>query len=109
MSREAPPLVVLVAAAPTAPGVERTLADAEAEAEAGTPVSILFTEAGLAALETLWPARLAAAGATQSMCARSARARKVDPLKVLASVRWSSLTAFLRDLPPAARLWSVFP
>ena len=48
-------------------------------------------------------------GADLSMCARSARLRKVDPVKVLSSVRWSSLTAFLRDLPAEGRLWSVFP
>lgn len=105
----APPLHLIVAAGPGAPGADDTLADAEAGARAGLAVHVLFTEAGLAYLGTDWPRRLAAAGAALSMCARSARLRKVDPVKVLSSVRWSSLTAFLRDLPAEARLWSVFP
>lgn len=104
-----PPLYLLVAAGPGTPGADDTLADAEAGARAGLAVHVLWTEAGLAYLNTDWPRRLAAAGVALSMCARSARLRKVDPVKVLSSVRWSSLTAFLRDLPPAARLWSVFP
>ncbi len=109
MGRVLSPLYLLIAAPPTSPGVAATLADAEAAARAGTPVAILWTEAGLAYLATDWPRRLAAAGAALSMCARSARLRKVDPVRVLASVRWSSLTAFLRDLPADARLWSLFP
>jgi len=109
MGRAASPLYLLVAAGPASPGVVATLADAEAAARAGTPVAVLWTEAGLATLATDWPTRLAAAGASLSMCARSARLRKVDPVKVLANVRWSSLTAFVRDLPADARLWSVFP
>jgi hypothetical protein len=109
MAPEAPALFLLVAAGPSSPGADTTLADVEAAARGGAAVHVLFTEAGLAYLATDWPHRLAAAGASLSMCARSARLRKVDPVKVLASVRWSSLTAFLRDLPPAARLWSVFP
>ena len=105
----APPLHLLVAAGPGAPGADETLADAEAGARAGLAVHLLWTEAGLAYLATDWPRRLATAGADLSMCARSARLRKVDPVKVLSSVRWSSLTAFLRDLPAEGRLWSVFP
>lgn len=109
MTVAAPPLHLLVAAGPAAPGADATLADAEARARAGLAVHVLFTEAGLAYLATDWPRRLAAAGVALSMCARSARLRKVDPVKVLQSVRWSSLTAFLRDLPPDGALWSVFP
>ena len=105
----APPLHLLVAAGPGAPGADETLADAEAGAHAGLAVHVLFTEAGLAYLATDWPRRLATAGADLSMCARSARLRKVDPVKVLSSVRWSSLTAVRRDLPAAGRPRSVFP
>jgi hypothetical protein len=107
---EAPPsLHVLVAAPATAPGVEPTLEDVVARARAGHRVAVLFTEAGLELLTGTWPARLAAAGVATSMCARSARVRKVDPMTVLPTVRWSSLTAFLRDRPEGDRLWSVFP
>jgi predicted peroxiredoxin len=105
----APPLQVLVAAGPFHPGVERTLLDAEAAARDGVRVGVFFTEAGLDVLGTPWPHRLAEAGASLSMCARSARLRKVDPVRVLADVRWSSLTAFVRDVPADASLWGLFP
>jgi hypothetical protein len=104
-----PPLRLLVAAAVARPGVERTLADAETEARDGGSVDVLFTEDGLDAARGEWPVRLAAAGARTSLCARSARARKVDPVGLPRTLVWSSLTAFLRDLPPEARLWTLFP
>lgn len=103
------PLHVLLAAPPDAPGVEPTLVGLEGVAAAGTPAHLLVTEGGLLLLPTPWPARLAAAGVRLSMCARSARLRKVDPLKVPHRVAWSSLTSFVRDLPEDARLWVLFP
>jgi hypothetical protein len=109
MPAPTPPVRILVAAGVSRPGVARTLADAEGLAREGAPVSVLFTEDGLDALEGEWPARLAAAGARTSLCARSARARKVNPVGLPQTVLWSSLTAFLRDIEPDARVWTLFP
>jgi len=109
MRASTPTVSILVAARVLAPGVKRTFADAERLAREGTPVSVLFTEDGLDALASAWPARLAAAGARTSLCARSARARKVNPVGLPPTVLWSSLTAFLRDVGPDARLWTLFP
>lgn len=103
------PLHVLVAAAPSRPGVEATLSDLERVAREGAAVEVLFSEDGLAALATDWPARLAAAGAKTSLCARSARARRVDPVRVPDVVRWSSLTTFSRGVAEGATLWTLFP
>ncbi len=109
MGSPAAPLRLLLAAGPAAAGVESLLSDAEREARAGADVRVLFTDRGLEALGTGWPARLAEAGVRTSLCARSARARKVYPLSVPASVLWSSVASFLGDAPERARVWSAFP
>jgi hypothetical protein len=106
---DVPPLFLLVAAAPAAPGVEALLEAAERDARAGAPVRVLFTGDGLRALAGPWPARLAAAGVRATLCARSARAARLDAREAPASVLWSSLTTFLGEAPPGARLWSAFP
>jgi hypothetical protein len=106
---DAAPLFLLVAAAEASPGVEALLSDAEREARAGGAVRVIFTDEGLRVLEGPWPARLAEAGVRTTLCARSARARRVEPLGVPATVLWSSLTTFLADVPRGSRLWSAFP
>ncbi|MCC7140038.1 MAG: hypothetical protein IT460_16580 [Planctomycetes bacterium] len=105
----AAPLAVLVAAAPGRPGVEALLEAAEREARAGTVVDVLWTGDGLAALSGPWPARLVAAGVRTAICAHSARLRKVNPIAVPPTVRWSSLATHLREVAAGARLWSAFP
>ena len=105
----AAPLWLLVAAPATAPGVDACLKEAERAARAGSRVHVLWTEDGLGALSTEWPARLADAGAVASLCARSARARRVDPAAAPRTVRWSSLTSFVSAVPAGARLWTLFP
>lgn len=102
-------LRVLVAAAPDRPGVADLLAAAEREASAGVEVEVLWTGDGLAALRGPWPARLVGARVRTAICAHSARARKVDPVTVPATVRWSSLATHLREVAAGARLWSAFP
>jgi hypothetical protein len=102
-------LHVLVAAALSRPGVEQVLLDAESEARAGARVEVLFTDDGLATLQSPWPARLVAVGAKTSLCARSARARKMNPLAIPATVRWSSLTVFVSGVAEGACLWTAFP
>jgi hypothetical protein len=109
VSPDAGPLLLLVAAPPDAPGVADLLGIAETEARAGGDVRVLFTDAGLDALASSWPLRLEDAGARATLCARSARERRLDPRAAPASVLWSSLTTFLGDVPAGARLWSAFP
>jgi len=98
-----------VAAPLSAPGVLDLLTEAERDARAGSAVRVLFTDGGLEALSGPWPARLAAAGVRTTLCARSARGRRLDPLAVPATVLWSSLTTFLGEAPAGARLWAAFP
>jgi hypothetical protein len=105
----AAPLWLLVAAPASAPGVADCLKEAERAARAGARVHVLWSEDGLAALAGEWPQRLYAAGAATSLCARSARARRVDAASVPRSVLWSSLTSFVSALPAGARLWTLFP
>lgn len=102
-----PALRVIVAAPPTEPGTDALLEAALAQAGAGAAVSVLFSEAGLDALLGDWPARLHAAGVHTSLCARSARARRLDPAALPRTVLWSSLTSLLSEAGPAARLWTV--
>lgn len=109
MVGNATPLRLLVAAPPSAPGVTDLLREAEREGAAGRDVRVLFTDRGLEALATEWPARLASSGAKTTLCARSARARKIDPLAVPATVLWSSVASFLGEAPEGARVWSAFP
>jgi hypothetical protein len=106
---DAAPVWLIVAAGPEVPGVDACLAEAERSARAGAGARVLFTEDGLACLAGEWPARLAAAGAATTLCTRSARARRVAPESVPASVPWSSLTTFLASVPDGARLWTAFP
>ncbi len=70
---------------------------------------ILLTEAGLAHLATDGPARWTAEGIPVSMCARSARASRLDPMKVPAEVAWSSVTSFLLEATADATVWTAFP
>jgi len=105
----AAPLWLLVAAPVDAPGVADCLKEAEREARVGTRVHVLWTEDGLGGLASPWPSRLFDAGAATSVCARSARARRVDAATVDRTVRWSSLVSFLTALPAGARLWTLFP
>ena len=105
----AAPLWLLVAAPATAPGVDACLKEAERAAGAGVRVHVLWSEDGLQAISTPWPARLFAAGAATSVCSRSARARRLDPAGVARTVLWSSLTSFLSAMPAGARLWTLFP
>jgi hypothetical protein len=103
------PLYLLVAASADRPGVEASLAEAEASAREGAEVVVLFTDDGLYVALSPWAERLARAGARTSLCGRLARARRLEPTSFPASVAWSSLTAFFRDLPDGAHLWSLFP
>jgi hypothetical protein len=105
----AAPLFLLVAAPPDAPGVGALLEEAEREARSGAAVRVIFTDEGLGLLSGPWPPRLAAVGVRATLCARSARARRVEPAGVPPTVLWSSLTTFLGDVPPSGRLWSAFP
>jgi hypothetical protein len=107
MTRPAP-LLVLVAAGPAAPGAADVLERAAAELRSGRPVEVLLTADGLA-----WgaDARLAAlrrAGADAGVCSASARDRGWTAERTPGSLRWSSVTAFLRDVA-AKDLWTVFP
>ena len=109
-----PPLRLLVAAGPDAPGVSQLLVEACAAALGGGRVSVFFTDAGLDVLGASTPGSegiggLERAGARLSLCARSARSRGLEPARLPSTVLWSSLTSFLRDLEPEARLWSAFP
>ena len=105
----AAPLWLLVAAPPSAPGVDACLKEAERAARGGTRVHVLFTEDGLEVLATPWAARLFDAGAATSLCARSARARRVDAATTPRPVAWSSQTSFVAAVPPGARMWTLFP
>ncbi len=101
-----PPVRLIVAAGS---GVARRLvAEAILEADRGTSVWVLFSEGGLDFLTTDTMLRLADAGVHTSLCSRSARLRRVEPSTVPATVTWSSLTNFLSDAGPDARLWTVF-
>ena len=106
-----PPIRLLHAVGPDRPGVASFIDAAIDEARAGVAVSVLFSEAGLDALlgPTVEPllGRVRAAGIGMSLCARSARARRVEPARLPADVRWSSLTTFLADGGPDARLWTA--
>jgi hypothetical protein len=105
---DATPLLLLVAAAPDAPGVPAILDRARADAAAGREVRVLLTGAALAApSDPRWRA-LREAGAALSLCSRSARDRGLGP-EAAPGVTWSSLVAFLRDRPPGSRLWGCFP
>jgi hypothetical protein len=99
----------VVAACADRPGVEEALGAAEALAREGTRVGVLFTEDGIDLAGGDWPARLRAAGARPAVCGRSVRGRRTDPAALPPDVEWTSLTAFLREVPDGARLWSVFP
>ncbi|HVG94792.1 MAG TPA: hypothetical protein VND21_10120 [Planctomycetota bacterium] len=104
-----PPLLLVCAAPPGGPGVEDALASAEAWARDGAKVGVLFSEDGLAGAASGWPKRLRDAGARAAVCGRSARGRRIDPATLPAEVEWTSLTAFLRELPEGTRLWGLFP
>ena len=103
------PLRVIVSAGPARPGVDALLEAAVAEHRPDVRVAVLFTEEGLDLLAGRWPARLAAAGIPTSLCARSARTRGLAPESLPSTVAWSSLTTFLADADPGARLWTAFP
>jgi hypothetical protein len=103
------PLRLLMAAPPDAPGAAAAWDDAVGCARDGGDVAVLLVGAGLSWADR--PAALAearGAGVALSLCSRSARDRRVDPL-ALPSVRWSSVTAWTGDLSPDARVWSAFP
>ena len=99
----------MVAAPAGAPGVDAALDAAREAAGDGSAVRALFTDAGLSLLAGPWPECLRAAGATTSLCARSARERGLSPEAVPGSVVWSSLTSFLAAAPAGHELWSLFP
>ena len=80
-----PPLRLLLAAPPTAPGVGPLLEAARAVAAEGGAVAVFFTDAGLAGLSDASVAPLDDAGMRLSLCARSARARGLDPARVPAT------------------------
>lgn len=102
------PLGVIVSAGPSRLGVDALLEAAVTEHESGARVAVLFTEEGLELLAGRWPERLAAAGVPTSLCARSARTRRLAPESLPPTVAWSSLTTFLADAGPEARLWTAF-
>ena len=104
-----PPLRLLLAAGPGAPGVADLLAEATARARAGGSVRILLTEGGLAHLGTDGPPTWTADGIPVAMCARSARANKLDPMRVPSMVTWSSVTSFLLEAAAGATVWTAFP
>ena len=56
-----------------------------------------------------WPGRLREAGASTSLCAKSARSRGLAPDAVPSTVVWSSLTSFLGAVPAGASVWALFP
>ncbi len=103
------PLRVIVSAGPSRAGVDALLEAAVDEHRPGVRVAVLFTEEGLDLLAGRWPSRLAKAGIPTSLCARSARARGLAPESLPPTVAWSSLTTFLADADPGARLWTAFP
>lgn len=106
---DAPGLRVLLAAGPDRSGVDELLEATVREARAGAPAAVLFSEEGLRWLDGPWPHRLHADGVRLSLCARSARRRRVDPAATPEVVRWSSLTTFLGDAAPTDRLWTALP
>jgi hypothetical protein len=100
------PVRLLLASASLA--AEHLFGEAIAEAARGAQVSILFSEGGL---DLLKPGRCAAlpdARVPMSICSRSARLRRVSPESLPSFLAWSSLTSFLSDAGPDARLWAVF-
>ena len=103
------PVRLLLAAGPARPGVASLVEAAIAEARAGADVSVLFSEEGLDGLIGPFVGRLRAAGIATSLCARSARERRMEPATLPSDVRWSSLTAFLAEGPADARLWTALP
>jgi hypothetical protein len=104
------PVRLLLAAPPDAPGALAAFDRVVARARSGDDAAVLLSGAGLA-----WGARRGeiasarAAGVAVSLCSRSARDRKVDPLALPDGVRWSSLTTFVSTAPDGADLWSAFP
>lgn len=104
-----PPLALLLAAGPRDRGIGALLDEALARTRAGARVVVFLTEDGLDLLSTEVLSRIVEHGIPVSLCARSARARRIEPAAVERSISWSSLTAFVRDLAPDARLWSAFP
>ena len=103
------PLHVLLAAAPEGPGVPALLEAAERASRTGTVVRLMLTDAGLGLLGSERLDRLVGAGVRASLCSHAARVRRIDPTTVPAAVRWSSVTAFLRESDGDARLWSAWP
>lgn len=103
-----PPVRLIVAAGQEAPSAAALLAEAISAAAQGASVSVLFSEGGLEFLASEWPRMLEGAGVRMSLCSRSARGRRVEPATLPTTVLWSSLTNFLLDTDPDARLWTVF-
>jgi hypothetical protein len=104
------PVRLLMAAAPDGPGAAASWQRAVERARAGSDAGILLTGSGLGwAARTDAIAEAHAAGVSLALCSRSARDRKVDPLSLPPSVRWSSLTTWIADAPSLADHWCVFP
>ena len=105
-----PPLGLMLAAGPDAPGAAALLARARCEAREGRELRILLSGDGLA-----WAAdpRLAAAdsGADVAVCSRNARVAGWTADTTPAGVRWSSVATWLAELPSArpGSLWAALP
>jgi hypothetical protein len=104
-----PPLRLLLAAGPGAPGEAAWWARVDAEARRGRPLVVLLTGAGLAWLEAPRLAGLVGRHDV-ALCSRSARERGVLPEAVPPGVRWSSLVAWWRDADAGdAGCWALVP
>lgn len=104
------PLIVLLAAGPTAPGAEAVLTESLARAAAGQPVEILLSHAGLqwAGDPRLEQIRKAP-GTRVGVCSRQASAAGWTLAEAPAGIGWTALIAWIREARAADAVWTVLP
>lgn len=102
-----PPLAVILAAGPDAPGARAAVDRAAAAAAAGRAVRVLLSGGGLAWADDADLARLPEV----AVCSLNARAAGWSAASSPAGLRWSSVGTWLAELDADGRaaLWSVLP
>ncbi|MFV1958388.1 MAG: hypothetical protein ACC662_03130, partial [Planctomycetota bacterium] len=103
---------LVLPAGPAAPGADALWKRGTARGEKGWRLQTILSGAGLAWLEDPRLARLAArggAGASVSVCSRSARERGVTLDDLPPGVGASGLVRWFGARPPGAPLWGLLP
>ena len=101
------PLLVILSAAPGAPGVADTVAAARSRAAGGESVELLMSDAGLA-----FARHESIQGEPNlhlSVCSADARDAGWTLDSAPDAVRWSALTTALRDADRRREIWWVAP